>query len=95
MKVGPPPPLTNFVIYPLCFLTAYKMTSPPNVLAGASDSKNPDPYYYYVGSLAASFLSIPYFKARKRKLIKMILKFVSVYVQSRHLKTRERNIRNI
>ena len=87
----------NFIIFPLCFLTAYKMTSRPSVLAGTWDSKNPDPYYYYVGSLPASFLFIPYFKARKRKLIKMaqIFKFVSVYVQSRHLKTRQRNIRNI
>ena len=29
----------------LCFLTAYKMASRPSVLAGTSDSKNPDPYY--------------------------------------------------
>ena len=28
-----------------CFLTAaYKMTSRPSILAGTSDSKNPDPY---------------------------------------------------
>ena len=39
------PPLTNFFTDPLYFLTAYKMMSRPSVLAGASDSKNPDPYY--------------------------------------------------
>ena len=33
--------------YTLYFLTAYKMTSSPSVLAGTSDSKNPDPYYDY------------------------------------------------
>ena len=37
---------TNFVIYPLCFLTAYTMTSLPSIFAWASDSKNPDPYYF-------------------------------------------------
>ena len=42
---GSTPTLTYFVIYPLCFLTAYKMMSHPSVLAGTSDSKNPDPYY--------------------------------------------------
>ena len=39
------PPLTNFVIYPLCFLTAYKSCDILPFLAGTSDSKNPDPYY--------------------------------------------------
>ena len=38
-------PLTNFIIYPLCFLTAYKMMSHSSVLDGASDSKKPDLYY--------------------------------------------------
>ena len=37
---------SNVITYPHCFLTAYKMTSRPSVLAGTSDSKNPDPYYY-------------------------------------------------
>ena len=37
--------LTNVITYPYCFLTANKMTSHPSVLAGTSDSKNPDPYY--------------------------------------------------
>ena len=37
--------LTNVVTYPHCFLTAYKMTSRSSVLAGMSDSKNPDTYY--------------------------------------------------
>ena len=31
--------------YPHCFLTAYKMMSRSSVLAGTSDSKNPDLYY--------------------------------------------------
>ena len=30
---------------PHCFLTAYRMTSHPSVLAGTLDSKNPTPYY--------------------------------------------------
>ena len=30
---GKTPPSTNFVIYPLCFLTAYKMMSRPSCLA--------------------------------------------------------------
>ena len=38
--------LTNVVTYPLHFLTAYKMMSRHSILAGMSDSKNPDLYYY-------------------------------------------------
>ena len=42
-KVSPPPPLTNFVIYPLCFLTAFVMMSWPQLFSrkrgGASDKK--------------------------------------------------------
>ena len=38
-------------IYPLCFLTAYKMMSRPRVIALASDSKNPDLYYCNVPML--------------------------------------------
>ena len=34
------PDATVETTYPLCFLTAYKMTSHPSVLAGTSDSKN-------------------------------------------------------
>ena len=41
------PPLNNVIIYPLCFLTAYKMTSRPSALAGMLYSKNRDPYYCY------------------------------------------------
>ena len=33
-------------IYPLCFLTAYKSCDIVPVLAGSSDPKNPDPYYW-------------------------------------------------
>ena len=33
------------VIYRLCFLTAYKLTSLHSIVAWASDSKNPDLYY--------------------------------------------------
>ena len=29
----------GIITYPLCFLTAYKMTSRPSVLAGTSDKK--------------------------------------------------------
>ena len=36
-----PPSLTNFVIYPLCFLTAYKSCDVLPVLSGTSDSKSP------------------------------------------------------
>ena len=43
--VGTKVSLANFVTHPLCFHTAYKMTSHPSVLAWASDSKNPDLYY--------------------------------------------------
>ena len=43
-------PLANFVTYPHCFGTAFTsdITSKPNSRekGGASDSKNPDPYYY-------------------------------------------------
>ena len=39
-KVASTPSLPNGVTYPHCFLTAYKMTSCPSVLAGKSDSKN-------------------------------------------------------
>ena len=42
--------ILNFVTYPLCFLIAYKMTSRPSVSARASDSKNPDLYYYCFGA---------------------------------------------
>ena len=41
------PSLPNFVTHPLCFLTAYKMTSRPSVLAWAPDSKNPDLHFLY------------------------------------------------
>ena len=40
---GSTPSLPNFVTYPLCFLTAYKMTSHPSILAWASDSKKTRP----------------------------------------------------
>ena len=42
------PSLTNFVIHPLYFLTAYKSCDVLPVLAGTSDSKNPDPYYWLI-----------------------------------------------
>ena len=42
-----PLPLTNFIIHPLCFHTAYKSYDMLPVLAGMSDSKNPDLYYCY------------------------------------------------
>ena len=42
---GSAPTLPNFFMCPLCFVTAYKMTSYPSVLAGGSDSKKPDLYY--------------------------------------------------
>ena len=45
---GSTPTLTDCVIYPLCFLTTYKMTPRPSVLAGTSDPKHPDPYYSLV-----------------------------------------------
>ena len=46
------PPLNNFVIYPLCF-TAYTYCDVMSQLSslkgrGASDPKNPDPYYFIV-----------------------------------------------
>ena len=37
--------LPNAVTYPHCFLTAYKMTSCPSMLAGVLDSKTPELYY--------------------------------------------------
>ena len=55
-----PPPLTNDVIYSLCFLTAYKMMSRPSVLAGMSDSKNPDPYYFLCGCSCIFYLFLIY-----------------------------------
>ena len=42
---GSNPPLTNFSTHPLGFITAYKSYDVLPVLAGTSDSKNPDPYY--------------------------------------------------
>ena len=43
------PPLTNFVNYPLCFLTAFCSDVTSQLFSwergGASDIKNPDPYY--------------------------------------------------
>ena len=42
---GSAPSLPNSFTCPLCFLTAYNMTSHLSVLAWASDSKNPDLYY--------------------------------------------------
>ena len=42
-KVARPPPLTNLAIYPLCFLTAYTVTSQPQLFSrkggGAQDQK--------------------------------------------------------
>ena len=53
------PPLTNSLNYPHCFGTAYAsdVTSQPNSRerGGASDSKNPDPYYFLDGPLRADF----------------------------------------
>ena len=43
---GSTPSLANFVNHPPCFLTAYKSYDVLPVLAGKSDSKNKDPYYY-------------------------------------------------
>ena len=45
-----------FVTYPLCFLTAYKMTSHPTVLAWASDSKTQT--YTTVGESDVSVIQI-------------------------------------
>ena len=45
--------LPNFVTYPVCFLTAYKMMSCPSFLAQVLDSKNPGLHYldiYYCRS---------------------------------------------
>ena len=49
---GITPPLTNFVIYALCF-TLYTFCDATSQLSslkggGASDQKNPDLYYYYL-----------------------------------------------
>ena len=53
------PPLTNFITYPLCFLTAYSFDVASQLFSrergGASDSKNPDLYYSY---FYLSFVSI-------------------------------------
>ena len=38
------------------FLTADKITSGPSVLAGKSDSKNPDPYYFPCGNICTTSL---------------------------------------
>ena len=46
---------TNFVIYPLGFLTAYKSYDVMPVLVGTSDSKNPGPYYYLYNTGLVSF----------------------------------------
>ena len=40
---GSNPPLTNFSTHPLGFITAYKSYDVLPVLAGTSDSKNPEP----------------------------------------------------
>ena len=56
---GSNPSLPNFVTYPLCFLTAHKMTSHPSVLAWATDSKNPDLYYsHYITNVTAPWSCI-------------------------------------
>ena len=57
--------LTNFVIHPLCFLTAYKSYDVLPVLAGTSDSKNADPYYLtrvtYFSYVLLNGVSITYY----------------------------------
>ena len=46
-----PPSLTNFIIYPLCFLTAFVVTSWPQLFSrergGASDKKSPDLFHCF------------------------------------------------
>ena len=73
---GSTPSLPNFVTNPLWFLTAYEMMSRPSILAWASDSKNPDLYYFYFHLPHSLILSCMKFH------FKMMLHF-SLYILNR------------
>ena len=55
---GSTPPLTNLITHPLCFLTASCSDVTSQLFSwergGASDVKNPDPYYSRVGSIGST-----------------------------------------
>ena len=76
--------LPNFVDYPLCFLTPYKMTSRPSFIAWASDSTNPDLYYsiilqyYECGRVVIQYTSI--LVAYNRFYIKAWVNFIFSFI---------------